>query len=125
MCEVVSKNIAFFLKTHCFPKKTLFSKKKHCFPTCAIFYPIVLKRKIITGLDESVNKTETQLMCSSLALFYLLCYNGIYEYMQALIYSHFCNTFIVQADSLEINWTNGSVRVHFKYDLFDKISFFV
>ena len=34
------KNIA--LKTHCFPHKN------HCFPTCALFYPIVLKRKIIT-----------------------------------------------------------------------------
>ena len=34
------KNIAF--------KKPLFSKKTHCFQTCALFYPIVLKRKIIT-----------------------------------------------------------------------------
>jgi len=40
MREVVSKNIAL--------KKNLFSKKTHCFPTCALFYPIVLKRKIIT-----------------------------------------------------------------------------
>jgi len=30
-------------------KNALFSKKTHCFPTCALFYPIVLKRKIITG----------------------------------------------------------------------------
>ena len=29
-------------------KHPLFSKKTHCFPTCALFYPIVLKRKIIT-----------------------------------------------------------------------------
>ena len=47
------KNIAFFLKiTHSFPKKNpLFSQKNHCFPTCALFlwYPIVLKLKIITG----------------------------------------------------------------------------
>jgi len=42
MCEVVKKK-------HCFPKKTLFSPKTHCFPTCAVFYPIVLKRKIITA----------------------------------------------------------------------------
>ena len=48
MCEVVSKNIAFFKKQHCFPKNPLFSQKSHCFPTCALFYPIVLKRKIIT-----------------------------------------------------------------------------
>ena len=41
MCKVMSKT---------FPKNPLFSKKKtHCFPTCALFYPIVLKRKIITG----------------------------------------------------------------------------
>jgi len=34
---------------HCF-KNPLFSKKKtHCFPTCALSYPIVLKRKIITA----------------------------------------------------------------------------
>ena len=45
------KNIVFKTnpKKHCFPKKTLFSHKTHCFPTCALFYPIVLKRKIITG----------------------------------------------------------------------------
>ena len=47
MCEVVSKNIAF-LKNIVFPKNPLFSHKTHCFPTCALFYPIVLKRKIIT-----------------------------------------------------------------------------
>jgi len=32
---------------YCF-KNPLFTKKTHCFPTCALFYPIVLKRKIIT-----------------------------------------------------------------------------
>ena len=32
---------------HCV-KNPLF-KKTHCFPTCALFYPIVLKRKIITA----------------------------------------------------------------------------
>jgi len=33
---------------YCF-KNPLFLKKTHCFPTCALFYPIVLKRKIITA----------------------------------------------------------------------------
>jgi len=57
MREVVSKTIAFFLKTTVFQKKPLFSKKNHCFPKKPIvfqhvhfFYPIVLKRKIITGM---------------------------------------------------------------------------
>jgi len=47
MCEVVSKNIAF--------KKNIVQKNPHCFPQKPIvfqhvhfFYPIVLKRKIIT-----------------------------------------------------------------------------
>ena len=45
------------VKKHCFKKtlfsqkKTLFSQKAHCFPTCALFYPIVLKWKIITGCE--------------------------------------------------------------------------
>jgi len=38
-------------KKHSFPKNPLFSKKTHCFPTCALFYPIVLKRKIITDYN--------------------------------------------------------------------------
>ena len=29
-------------------KHWFFFKKTHCFPTCALFYPIVLKQKIIT-----------------------------------------------------------------------------
>jgi len=50
MCEGVSKHIVFKKQQHCFPKKNpLFFPKKHCFPTCALFYPIVLKRKNITG----------------------------------------------------------------------------
>jgi len=49
MCEVVSKNIALKNNNIVFIKKTLFFPKTHCFPTCALFYPIVLKRKIITG----------------------------------------------------------------------------
>ena len=32
-------------------KKHIVFKKKHCFPTSALFYPIVLKQKIITGDD--------------------------------------------------------------------------
>jgi len=42
-----------FLKNNniVFQKTPLFSKKNHSFPTCALFYPIVLKRKIITGLQ--------------------------------------------------------------------------
>ena len=40
MCEVVSKTLL---------KNQLFFKTTHCFPTCALFYPIVLKRKIITA----------------------------------------------------------------------------
>ena len=45
------KNISFFKITHSFPPKThCFRKKTHCFPTCALFYPIVLKRKIITDV---------------------------------------------------------------------------
>jgi len=43
MCEVVSKTL-LFLKKHCFPHT-----KKHCFSPCALFYPIVLKRKLITA----------------------------------------------------------------------------
>jgi len=35
-----------------FPQKTLFFPKTHCFPTCALFYPIVLKRKIITAYQQ-------------------------------------------------------------------------
>jgi len=44
MCEVVSKK-----QQHCIKKKNIVFPKKHCFPTCALFYPIVLKRKDITG----------------------------------------------------------------------------
>ena len=36
-------------------KNPLFSKKKHRFPTCALFYPIVLKQKIITEVDDDVD----------------------------------------------------------------------
>jgi len=55
MFEVLSKHCfrktLFSQKTPLFSQKTpLFSKKNHCFPTCALFYPIVLKRKIITGV---------------------------------------------------------------------------
>jgi len=55
MCEVVSKKHCFLKQNIVFPKNPLFSQKTHCFPTCALFYPIVLKRKIITAyrLSES------------------------------------------------------------------------
>ena len=43
------KSIALKKKHIVFPKNPLFYQKTHCFPTCALFYPIVLKRKIITG----------------------------------------------------------------------------
>jgi len=36
------KNIAFF------KNKPIVFQNTHCFPTCALFHPIVLKRKIIT-----------------------------------------------------------------------------
>ena len=52
-CVKSCQNIAFF-------KKTLFSKKNHCFPKKPIvfqhvhfFNPIVLRRKIITGLRHN------------------------------------------------------------------------
>jgi len=56
MCKVVSQTLLYKQNTHGFPKQTivfpknpLFFQKTHCFPTCALFYPIVLKRKIITA----------------------------------------------------------------------------
>jgi len=45
------KTLFCLKKQHCFPKKHTVSHKTHCFPTCALFYPIVLKRKIITDHD--------------------------------------------------------------------------
>jgi len=36
------------VKKHSFFKKNIVFQKTHSFPTCALFYPIVLKRKIIT-----------------------------------------------------------------------------
>ena len=49
-CVKSCKKTLLFLKTTTlFSKKNpLLSPKTHCFPTCALFYPIVLKRKIIT-----------------------------------------------------------------------------
>ena len=43
-----NKSCVKYCQKHCF-KNPLFSKKTHCFPTCALFYPIVLKPKIITA----------------------------------------------------------------------------
>jgi len=54
MCEVVSKTLLFKKQQHCFPQKPIVFPKTHSFPTCALFYPIVLKRKIITGQDNLV-----------------------------------------------------------------------
>ena len=49
-------------KKHCF-KNPLFKKKTHCFPTSALFYPIVLKRKIITeSIIHSIILTKTVCM---------------------------------------------------------------
>jgi len=36
-------------------KKPIVFQKTHCFPTCALFYPIVLKRKIVTEYDHEKN----------------------------------------------------------------------
>jgi len=67
MCEVVSKNIA--LKNNIvFPKKTILSQKTHCFPTCALFYPIVLKRKIITGYAPTLHQTSYTVTMTKAAL---------------------------------------------------------
>jgi len=41
-------------------KNPLFFKKNHCFPTCALFYPIVLKRKIITDCYTYTSHTLTK-----------------------------------------------------------------
>ena len=54
MCEVVSKTL-LLKKNIVLPKNPLFSRKTHCFPTCALFYPIVLKRKIITATIHVLN----------------------------------------------------------------------
>ena len=45
-------------------KKTLLFKKKHCFPTCALFYPIVLKQKIITDRCNHCLKQEKIIGCA-------------------------------------------------------------
>jgi len=73
MCEVVSKNIAL--------TKTLFSPpKNHCFPSCAVFYPIVLKRKDIAGSmfkfinAEMAKNRERSERANSLELFDLFCH---------------------------------------------------
>ena len=52
MCEVVSKML----------KNTLFPQKTHCFPPCALFYPIVLKRKIITAYMHLVYASYPKLL---------------------------------------------------------------
>jgi len=44
------KNIAW-KKNIVFSEKPIVFPKTHCFPTCALFYPIVLKRRIITDYN--------------------------------------------------------------------------
>jgi len=55
-CVKLCKNIAFF------KKKPLFFQKTHCFQTCALFYPIFLKRKIITGRNI-LSQKKSVLVC--------------------------------------------------------------
>jgi len=43
------KTLLFFKKALLFFFKSIVFQKKHCFLTCALFYPIVLKQKIITS----------------------------------------------------------------------------
>ena len=52
MCDVVSKTLL---------KKPIVFQKTHCFQTCALFYPIVLKRKFITGHTLTYSKIHDQL----------------------------------------------------------------
>ena len=50
ICFIIKMNHVWSrVKNIAFKKTTLFFPKTHCFPTCALVYPIVLKRKIITG----------------------------------------------------------------------------
>jgi len=60
MCEVVSKYIAL-KNTHCYPKT-------HCFPTCAHFYPIILKRRIITDDTDINSMSKTDVRAKTLLL---------------------------------------------------------
>ena len=67
MCEVVSKNIA--LKPIVFQKNALFSNM-------CTFYPIVLKRKIITA--------------EGYPFFSLICYNNIFQSTYDIVNNTFC-----------------------------------
>ena len=61
-------------------KNPLFSQKTHCFPTCALFYPIVLKRKIITDYTHNEH-------VASIYIFVQSCweshYNNYYHYFKS------------------------------------------
>ena len=50
-------------------QKTLLKKKPHCFPTCALFYPIVLKRKIITAGMVMLQRSVSECLSGSVRNF--------------------------------------------------------
>ena len=69
-CVKSCKKHCFFKKTLFFQKTHCFTQKNHCFPTCALFYPIVLKRKIITAYNwlltsRARNSKYSCAICSS------------------------------------------------------------
>ena len=83
MFEVVTK-------TNCFLKNPLFSKKTHCFPTCALFYPIVLKRKIIT-VHTPISPTVIFYTSSLLGLdkiYFPGSFNKLYVLIEMLYSNH-------------------------------------
>jgi len=49
MLYTKNKSFVKSCQKHCFKNPLFSTQKQHCFPTCALFYPIVLKRKIITA----------------------------------------------------------------------------
>jgi len=102
MCEVVSKDIVF-------PKNPSFSRKTHRFPTCALFYPIVLKRKIITAdMQIQLNRgcylamhamLPDGLLFSQFNLTYnSLCFMPVLRQKMSLRTSSLCSFFLVLRD---------------------------
>ena len=65
MCEVVSKNIALKNNNIVFPQKPIVFPKNPLFSNMCTFYPIVLKRKIITGRTLNLNCCTQQENCNS------------------------------------------------------------
>jgi len=55
ICFIIKINHVWSRVKKCFKNAFFFFQKTHCFPTCALFYPIVLKRKIITDCDVHVS----------------------------------------------------------------------